>query len=294
MNLTKILLIILLPSLSLAGPIEDSKEVHKLLSKLYLDGKKQESGKLGFKIAKALPQNSPFQSVVRDAIDASSTSEQIDSEKKKEIYFATGEKSEIYCRGVGLVHMEGRHNNGTASKLILIKNNRGTKKDQYAIMGDSAEWSYELENAYRPASISELYQPYGRQNAFDIIEIRKKKSGHADKGYWSYQWGDKNSRSNHSINGSPKEPTRMYMALQYHIWGSPELGYTLKFEQGYEDQKTGFTSASTSGRINLKSKRKVTEHLPSFSYKDSKGKEYSYNDCWQVESSIEFESFGKK
>jgi len=207
-----------------------------------------------------------------------------------ELAYATGRKKEYYCKGKGLVLAEGEHSDGNWSKLVLLSSVRRMDSDQYAIVQDGSQWIYELSNSFRQPAQSEVWQTYGRENAFNIMEVRRLDHGKVDQGSWDYQWSDGGFRSRHSVTGEHLEPVRnLFMATQYHLWGSVHLGYDLKFEVGYKDINKWRANGDKSGNFPVLSEREVAKHYPELTVTDSTGADHIHSDCYRVDMTLTYD-----
>lgn len=204
----------------------------------------------------------------------------------KAIKFVEGSKDEVYCKNVGLVFLEGKHNDGTVSTVKLISSNRdlgGT----YSLI-KSGDWIYELDTGYRKPTTSESWLDQSTTTSYQIQEFRRREGGESDKGTWKAHWqGSKSSHSFHTSGETP-EPLPIFLANDYHLWGAYDLGFKIDFKIGYKDKISGRETGSTKA-IELITEREVTEHLPSFSYKDAKGEPHSFSDCFKVHANVKID-----
>ena len=201
---------------------------------------------------------------------------------EKAIKFATGTKDEIYCKGVGLVHIEGKHNDGTTSTLKLISSNRdlgGT----YSFV-KSGDWVYELDTEYREPMTSESWLDQSSSNSYQIREFRRRQNGN-DTGKWKASWQGTSTSTSYSTRGETPEPLPMHMANDYHLWGAYDLGFKINFKVGYKDKVHNREGGSTKVII-LTTDREVVEQLPKFDYRDAKGDYHEYADCFKVHLKI--------
>jgi hypothetical protein len=236
------------------------------------------------KLLDTTSDDAPLASALRGTAAELDASEGGDA--RAEIAYATGRKSEFYCRARGLVLAEGHHEDGTASRLVLISGERRVAPDEYSRMtGD--QWVYELTDGYRPPSRSQVWMTYGAAREFNIFEVRTRGDGAADRGSWSSRWSRPGDREHDfSVTGTALEPVRMYMAMHYHLWGSWDLGFDLRFEPGYHDTQFLWVSGNTLRRIYLRADRVVAEALPHLSVTDAAGAAHEYDDCWRVDLAI--------
>jgi hypothetical protein len=263
---------------------DQMEDYRRALETQHIDGEPEKAKAETEELLKEVDPNSPvFPAIVRSNQELSGAKEgDLDP---AEVAFATGHKTEYYCKDKGLVYMEGQHNDGSWSKLVLVKSQREMIGDSYSQSSDG-QWTFEMSNSFRAPTRSQLWQTYGKPNAFNIFEVRDNADGHTDKGSWDSSWEGDNHSSRYSVTSGGDEPVRMHMALHYHLWGSNELGYSLKFEPGYKDRIKSEVHGSKSGRIPLQATRYVEEHLPSFTYEDSTGASYTADDCYKVTAAI--------
>ena len=205
--------------------------------------------------------------------------------------YAAGTQEQYFCRGKGLVFAAGAHDDGSWSKLVLVDGRREMIGGSYAQMGDG-QWTYELANSFRPAERSQLWMTDGHPQGFTIIEVRPRDATHTDKGVWDFSWDDAHRSRGWSVNGNIVEPTRLFMAQHYHMWGGWDLGYRLKFAVGAKDE-LAWTFQDSSGLIEVTAAREVVEHLPAFRYQDAAGTNYDVDDCFHVTAKIR-SGIGKK
>lgn len=214
---------------------------------------------------------------------------EVQEQLTKAINFVTGSKDEYYCKNIGLVLINATHNDGTESKLVLTDSSR-VAPSSYAVMREG-RWTYALDTGYREPIESELWINEASRNNFNVEELRTRKNG-KDKGHWKYQWShskkSRNRSASTSSDGNGKEPVPMYMALDYHLWGADDLGYGIKFEVGATESFRSEKGTFSSNGIKLKTERKVVEHLDKLTVKDFSEKERTYQDCFKVNSKIEF------
>ncbi|MCB0414285.1 MAG: hypothetical protein KDD50_08130 [Bdellovibrionales bacterium] len=204
---------------------------------------------------------------------------------EKAIKYATGTKEEIYCKGVGLVHLEGKHNDGTKSSLKLISSNRDLG-DTYSFV-KGGDWVYELDTGYREPVTSESWLDQSTANSYQVREFRRRTEGN-DKGTWKASWQGNSSSTSYSTSGETLEPLPMYMANDYHLWGAYDLGFKINFKVGEKDKIYNREGGSTKAII-LKTDREVTKHLDQFNYKDAKGNNHKFSDCFKVHLKIELD-----
>ena len=249
-------------------------DYRNVLATEHLDGDPKEAKSRAEKLRREVQPESPlYLSLASGATD------------QAELRYASGTQQQYYCKGKGLVYAEATHGDGSSSKLAFIGGTRKMLNDSYSQMGDG-QWTYELANSFRKPQRSQLWMTDGQPNGFDIIEVRALEGGTADKGVFDFFWqGDSHVDRHWSVNGTDVEPTRLFMALQYHLWGSPDLGYKLDFVPGKQDH-ISWTFHGHSGEIVVKSEREVAEHLAHFSYQDGAGQAYPVDDCYRVEVMI--------
>ncbi len=204
----------------------------------------------------------------------------------KAIKFATGQKDEIFCKNVGLVFQEGRHNDGTISTLKLISSNRDLGGTYSQIK--SGDWIYEFDSEYRDPVNSESWLDESTDHSYKMREFRRKENGRFDDGKWSVSWYGTGYSSSTSTHGESFEPLPMYMANDYAMWGTYDMGFKIKFEVGYKDQVKDRQNGS-SKIIVLATDREVIEKLPKYSYQDAAGGFHEYPDCFKVRSDIKLD-----
>lgn len=205
---------------------------------------------------------------------------------EKAIQFATGTKDEIYCKGVGLVYLIANHNDGTTSELKLISSSRKFIND-YSIV-KTGDWVYELDTGYRDPVKSDSWLESSTESSFKFSELRKRTKNEVDKGTWQASWAAKDKKYNYHTSGDTPEPLPIYMANDFHLWGSYDLGFKIKFKVGSKDQLSGFESGAPKDII-LKTNREVTEKLAHFEYKDAAGVSYKHADCFKVKNDIQLD-----
>lgn len=205
---------------------------------------------------------------------------------EKAIKFATGTKDEIYCKGIGLVYMIAKHNDGTTSELKLISSNRKFSND-YSII-KSGDWIYELDTGYRDPAKSESWIETSTENSFKLKELRRRNKGEIDEGTWTADWSSGKTEFHYHTKGDTPEPLPIYMANDYHLWGGYDLGYKIKFKVGSKDQLNGHEQGAPK-RILLKTDREVTEKLEHYEFKDATGTNHKHADCFKVRYDIKLD-----
>ncbi len=213
-------------------------------------------------------------------------------ELKNAISFATGRKEEAYCKDIGLVFLKAFHNDNSISRVFLTDNNRHLEQDSYSII-ESGNWMYQLGNAYRKPMKSELWINSANSSHFDMEELRKTKKGR-DQGKWTASWKAGSFMNSFHSSGSVKEPIPMYMANDYHAWGTPDLGYQIVFKVGDTQEFTTKESTFNHGRIILKSTRTVISQHNIFKTRDFDHKLKVYKNCYLVETKIKFAGISNK
>ena len=214
-----------------------------------------------------------------------------DDQLQDAIKFATGRKIEAYCKNVGLVFAKVWHNDETISRLFLIDGKRKMEKDSYAIALDG-NWTYQLSTGYRKPTSSTVWINNASSNNYDVQEVRQREDGE-DRGKWKASWQGSSFSNSSSTKRNAIEPIPMFMAVDYHAFGSKDLGYRINFEEGSTDQIHGHESTFNHGKIKIISDRKVAKHYDNYRVRVD-GKPYSYKDCYQVESTIRFNGIEKK
>ncbi|OQW46297.1 MAG: hypothetical protein A4S09_16420 [Proteobacteria bacterium SG_bin7] len=204
----------------------------------------------------------------------------------KAIKFVTGKKEEVYCKDAGLVYLKGLHNDGTKSELKLVSNSR--KMDgSYAIM-KKGDWVYELDTEYRDPVKSDSWLEESTNTSFKLKEFRRLKNEKFDEGVWTSKWDGKSNSLSYQTNGDTPEPIPMFMANDYHLWGSPDLGYKIQFKVGATDKISSHEQGPPK-TIYMKGVRTVEKKLDTFDYSEANGKKYSFKDCFLVVSKIELD-----
>lgn len=203
----------------------------------------------------------------------------------KAVKFVTGKKEEVYCKGAGLVHMQGFHNDGTKSELRLISHSR--KMDSYAVM-NKGDWIYELDTDYREPIKSDSWLQESTNSSFKMKEFRRLKNEKFEEGVWTSKWDKKSDSLSYQTNGDTPEPIPMFLANDYHLWGSPDLGYKINFKVGATD-KIASHEQGPPKTIYMKGVRTVEKKLDNYDYKESNGTSHSYKDCFLVVSKIELD-----
>lgn len=282
-----ITLTVLVISLStLAGNRFDQMETYREIQRLMkIQGQKKPALQLAKSLLAQIDQNDELYKEVSELIGFLADGNP-NFPLEKAIKFATGTKDEIYCKGAGLVYMEGKHNDGTTSTLKLISSNRDLGGTYSLVKG--GDWVYELDTEYREPITSESWLDQSSSNSYQIREFRRRINGN-DTGKWSAEWHGTNVSHSYSTRGESPEPLPMYMANDYHLWGAYDLGFRIDFKVGYKDKVHGRESGSTKAII-LKTDREVTERLPKFDYRDAKGKYHEYADCFKVRLKVELDS----
>ncbi|MGE3680096.1 MAG: AgmX/PglI C-terminal domain-containing protein [Bdellovibrionales bacterium] len=210
--------------------------------------------------------------------------------------FATGKKTEIYCRGEGLVGLETRHNDGSWARVVLVSSNREMRRRSYNMMA-KGDWVYELSSTFRKPMQSQLWIVASTKNSYNIKENRNHPNGKSDTGSFQASWSDHRDDESFNSQGgdipegfaaTPErthEPLPWYMALDYHLWGNSDLGYRISFDTGFTDSRD-LRIRSMTKDFTIRSSRRVGERLPTYETKDSGGAAVSYNDCYPVNYEI--------
>lgn len=267
-----------------AANLLTQKETYREVLRLEkIDGQKEKALEMARQLLTQVPQQDPLFKDLQDVIqrlDAFGSEESL----QKAIQFVTGKKTEVYCKDVGLVEVEGTHKDGATSRVILISSNRKLVPNSYSRVL-SGDWGYELSSTYRAPMRSDLFGS-GSAGTYKITEIRSRESGAFDRGtYWA-EWAGGDSISNsYSTSGRVLEPAPVFLASDYHLWGNRDLGFLIEFKVGSSGRSGGRESGGRQ-HIMLESTRRVTDHLPSYSYRDAKGGEHSYKDCFKVRYEI--------
>lgn len=253
----------------------------------HVDGKKEEAAQLAIKLAQ-IPNNEPFiQGALQEEL-RSLDNPTLSSNLDKDLKFVTGSKTEIYCEGKGLVEMSGEHGDGSTSHLVLLRSNRKLLSGSYSQI-ESGDWTYELTNSYRRPSVSEFWMLGGTTSSYHIKEVRNKQNGKADSGDFSANWSGTKSSNNFTAKGEGAEPMHSYMALDFQIWGNPDLGYRTKFEP--DSQFTSEQTYTTSTKlVTIKSERTTGAPIAESSIKDSQGVSHLYRNCFPVKYQISLKS----
>ena len=205
----------------------------------------------------------------------------------KAIPYATGTKDEVYCKGVGLVHLLAKHNDKTESTVKLIRNNRTIDKDSYNVV-TGGDWTYQVDTGYREAKNSRVWMDRASIDSYKMREVRALGRGHSDRGRYKGKWKEGDRSFSYHGTGDVKEPVPLFLASDFHLWGAWDLGFKIEFRKGFTDKMNGRESGAPKDIV-LKTTRTVKEKMPSFSFKDVSGRSYTYNDCYRVQSVIELD-----
>ncbi len=259
-----------------------NKKYQEAIQLIHVEGKKNE-GKLMLK--RLMAQASPH-SDLRKKIKKS-YSHLVQGKNKESIKFAFGKKREFYCRGIGLVLLEGKHANGSKSRMVL-KDGERRLSNKYSRVTDG-RWIYELSNSFRKPIDSEVWVDNSSNKMIGFKEVRKRLDGGIDNGEYRCELDGtgRSSTCSFSTRGEVEEPLPMFLATDYHMWGNRFYGYNLKFKVGYSDHSGSVESTiDNRKRLFLKSNRLVKKYLPELMVKDSLGVERHYNGCFQVDYDI--------
>lgn len=205
---------------------------------------------------------------------------------EKAIKFATGKKEEIYCKGIGLVHLKANHNDGTVSTVKLISSNRDLGGTYNLVR--KGDWIYELDTAYREPMNSESWLDEATANSYKMREFRRREKGNFDDGRWNISWGKQDYNGSSQTHGETPEPLPIYMANDYHLWGAYDLGFKIDFKVGSKDKISGRETGAQKDII-LTTDREVVEKLSQFDYLDAKGNTHKYSDCFKVQSTVQLD-----
>src|SRR5688572_9293048 len=120
-------------------------DYRRALEAQHLDGDQEQAKQETDELVKELDPNSPIlNSALKSNRELNGVKEgELDP---AEVGYATGRKTEYYCRANGLVYMEGKHNDGSWSTLALLKSQREMIGDSYSQM-KYGQWDYELSNS---------------------------------------------------------------------------------------------------------------------------------------------------
>ena len=152
---------------------------------------------------------------------------------------------------------------------------------------NGGRYKYVLTTGYRQKTESEAWINSGNANHYDLEELRIHDDGR-DTGKWSAKFSPGSMRSRYSTRGNVKEPIPMFMANDYHAWGTRDLGYQIKFKVGETDNQDAHENAFGSKRILLQTKRVVRRHTPTYTVQMRGQEPMVYKDCFIVESTIAF------
>lgn len=238
-----------------------------------------------------IDSNSPiFRDVYRSYLRVSGVKKSDSLEKA--IKFATGKRSEFYCKDKGLVSSVIHHNDNTTSRLMLVEDNRKLKKGSYSIVLDGS-WKFQLSTGYREPVVSKAWINSASENHYDIQEIRVRENGE-DRGQWTAKWEGDSMTNNYSTQGSVKEPIPMYMATDYQAFGTSDQGYRINFQVGSTSQHRSKESTFNNGRIRLIAHRTVLKHFKNLDITLLKEGRRTFKDCYEVETVIKFNGLEKK
>ncbi len=262
--------------------METFREVQTLT---HIAGQKKQALQLGDKLLTQLDKSDPlFQPLneLTNSLNDGNPTYPLD----KAVKFATGTKVEIYCRGQGLVHLIGNHNDGTKTEVKLIASNRKMGQEFAYITG--GDWLYEMFTGYRTLTRSESWLDTSTSSSYSIQEFRKRAGGEFDEGKGTAQWQNGHVQNSYHTKGETHEPLPLYMANDFHLWGSYDLGFKIQFKLGYKDEMQARERGSTKVIV-LKTKREVIEKLESYDFTDSERKTHLFQNCYKVKSNIDLD-----
>lgn len=271
---------------SVASPTyEEMQTFHEIQRLKHVAGREREARELARTLLAKMGKSSELKPELHMLLhELEKGNPQFDLEKA--VKYATGTKQEIYCKGVGLVEMTGRHNDGSTSHVVLTKWTRAFHPSGDYSQMKSGTWVYEMSNTHRKATSSDLWITSETTTNWKVSELRENTDGRADRGTWICSLeGTRNSTCSLSTNGQVKEPLPMFMALDYHLWGNRDLGYRIQFEPGFTDVHDA-REVGAKKDILLKAVRTVGTAIPVHGYKDSAGKSYEHKDCYPVDYKI--------
>jgi hypothetical protein len=225
-----------------------------------------------------------FDTIYRTYLDIKGISTNV--ELNRGVAFATGIKVETFCRGIGLVKSDISHNDGAKTKLRLVGGRFDFNTEKYSVM-NKGHRKYELTNPYHDIDKSEVWINISNAKKFDILELRKSKRG-TEKGEW---FGSK-LPERFSVSIAQKsyshEPVHSYFAMDYQLFGTPDMGYEIEFIEGKTQQLGHAIGATGKNRILLNSVRTVKSSVDEVRLSDADGGRYVYKDCFEVETTIHF------
>lgn len=263
--------------------METFREIQTLV---HVENERNAALELARQLLTTLEQNDELYGQVSNLLEAEEKRDRFPLEKA--VKFATGKKEEIYCKDQGLVHLIAFHNDGTESTVKLVQSNREMGGTYNHLK--SGDWVYEFDTGYRDPVLSQSWVEKSSEQSYIIRELRENDEGQIDKGRWEAEWSEDGRGRSFSTSGKSLEPLPWYLGNDYHLWGSWDLGFKLEFKVGYRDEMRSKVS-STKKRFFLKTDRLVSEYLENFGFHDSKKIFYSFEDCYKVESNIQFGRF---
>ncbi len=225
-----------------------------------------------------------FDNIYRTYLEVKGISTNV--ELNRGVAFATGSKVETFCRGIGLVKSDINHNDGAKTQLRLVGGRFDFNNEKYSVM-NKGNRKYELTNPYHDVDKSEVWINESSTQKFDILELRKSKRG-TEKGEWF--GGKLNDRFSVSIAQKTysHEPIHSYFAMDYQLFGTPDMGYEIEFIEGNTQQLTHAIGATGKNRIMLNSTRTVKSPVDEVRNEDTDGASYIYKDCFDVQTTIHF------
>ena len=225
-----------------------------------------------------------FDNIYRTYLDLKGISTNV--ELNRGVAFATGVKVELFCRGIGLVQADISHNDGAKTQLKLVGGRFEYDTEKYSVM-TKGHRKYELTNPYHDKDKSEVWINESHAQKFDILELRKSKRG-TEKGEWF--GGKRNDRFSVSVAQYTfsHEPVDIHFAMDYQLFGPPDMGYEIEFIEGKTQQMTHVIGATGENRILLNSIRTVKSLVDEVRFNDVDGSSYVYSDCFEVETKINF------
>jgi hypothetical protein len=282
----KIIIFLAVTSTALAGNRFDQMEAYREIQRLMLiEGQNRPALELAMQLLEQLDQKDDLYKEVKEIMrQLGDGNPQFPLDKA--IKFATGRKDEIFCKNIGLVFLEARHNDGTVSTVRLINSNRelgGT----YSLI-ENGSWVYELDTEYREPIRSESWLDEATDHSYKMKEVRNRGEGRIDHGKWTRSWNKNGDSGSYSTRGETPEPLPMHLANDYPLWGTYDMGFKIQFSVGFKD-KVSDRQTGAPKAILLKTEREVVAKLLKFAYTDAKGNNHEYPDCFKVRSIIQLD-----